>query len=126
MIINPIDYAEPKITDTSYPATAPPKPKEVFCPVGHGWGESEDGICPFPNCEYRKLKRKSETLSDKLRVMNPDGEIGTTADKIEESIKEILFHKKCRCCGCNHCQCGNREWVIDVNVIKEEFGDKLI
>ncbi len=35
----------------------PTKHKEVFCPNGHGWALfSKDGLCPFPNCEFRKFQ----------------------------------------------------------------------
>jgi len=45
---------------------------------------------------------------------------------VKESIKEILFHKKCFDCGLNICNCGNHNWGVDINVIKEEFGDALV
>ena len=50
---------------------------------------------------------------------------GFFKDDVKESIKEILFHKKCLNCKLHLCDCKKQEWVVDVNVIKEEFGDKL-
>jgi len=75
------------------------------------------------------------TLSDKRKefVTFPERKLNDKlkdgyyyGEDVKKSIKEILFHKKCLNCKLNICNCGKEEWVVDVDVIKEEFGDKLL
>ncbi|GAG80534.1 unnamed protein product [marine sediment metagenome] len=47
-------------------------------------------------------------------------------EDVKEAVKEIFFHKKCLNCKLNICSCGKEEWVVDINVIKEEMGKDLI
>lgn len=67
------------------------------------------------------------SLSDHLKdftIIFEDEVIAGT--KVKESIKEILFHKRCLDCKLNICNCGKYNWVVDINVIKEEVGEKLL
>lgn len=47
-------------------------------------------------------------------------------EDVQKSIREILFHKKCFDCGLNLCNCGEHNFGVNINVIKEEFGDVLV
>lgn len=75
-------------------------------------------------------KYKKQTLSGKILlscVTEKFGSVETIPTKdIKNSIKEILFHKKCLNCKLNICSCGRQDWVVDVNVIKEEVGEELL
>lgn len=68
-----------------------------------------------------------ESLSDRIAKANFTNVTNFIRVKdVKESFKEILFHKKCMDCKLNICNCGKENWVVDINVIKEEAGPKLI
>ena len=55
-----------------------------------------------------------------------DGENYFSEEDIKEFIKELKENKVCSICKDNPCNCGEQDWVVGLDTIKEIAGDKLI